>query len=208
MESLSFESTIESPTKPHQEKVPDKNNKLNKSLFLVQVISDTKISSQNLEIKENHKNNEIKESSHNILNFDDILSIVFPPEEKAKKIDKKNSGKKLLENKRKRQAKSSNINKSKNIIIIKYMIIIDINKRSENNSDKMKENNSINNSNNKNNNRKMTEDIYNINNFYSSTVKIREKSLYQNVVVPNYEELDDDFFEDNGIEVRILYIFI
>ena len=82
------------------------------------------------------------------------------------------------------------------------MIIIDINKRSENNSDKMKENNSINNSNNKNNNRKMTEDIYNINNFYSSTVKIREKSLYQNVVVPNYEELDDDFFEDNGIEVR------
>jgi hypothetical protein len=88
------------------------------------------------------------------------------------------------------------------------MIIIDINKRSENNSDKMKENNSINNSNNKNNNRKMTEDIYNINNFYSSTVKIREKSLYQNVVVPNYEELDDDFFEDNGIEVRILYIFI
>ena len=44
MESLSFESTIESPTKPHQEKVPDKNNKLNKSLFLVQVISDTKIS--------------------------------------------------------------------------------------------------------------------------------------------------------------------
>ena len=84
------------------------------------------------------------------------------------------------------------------------MIIIDINKRSENNSDKMKENNSINNSNNKNNNRKMTEEIYNINNFYSSTVKIREKSLYQNVVVPNYEELDDDFFEDNGIEVRIL----
>ena len=88
------------------------------------------------------------------------------------------------------------------------MIIIDINKRSENNLDKMKENNSINNSNNKNNNRKITEDIYNINNFYSSTVKIREKSLYQNVVVPNYEELDDDFFEDNGIEVRILYIFI
>ena len=88
------------------------------------------------------------------------------------------------------------------------MIIIDINKRSENNSDKMKENNSINNSNNKNNNRKMTEDIYNINNFYSSTVKIREKSLYQNVVVPNYEELDDDFFEDNCIEVRFLFNFI
>ena len=88
------------------------------------------------------------------------------------------------------------------------MIIIDINKRSENNLDKMKENNSINNSNNKNNNRKNTEDIYNINNFYSSTVKIREKSLYQNVVVPNYEELDDDFFEDNCIEVRKINILI
>ena len=67
----------------------------------------------------------------------------------------------------------------------------------------MKENNIINNSNNKNNNnRKNTEDIYNINNFYSSTVKIREKSLYQNVVVPNYEELDDDFFFFFCIEVR------
>ena len=82
--------------------------------------------------------------------------------------------------------------------------LIGVNKKSENKPDKMKENNIINNSNNKNNNnnRKNTEDIYNINNFYSSTVKIREKSLYQNVVVPNYEELDDDFFEDNCIEVR------
>lgn len=69
----------------------------------------------------------------------------------------------------------------------------------------MKENNIINNSNNKNNNRKMTEDIYNINNFYSSTVKIKEKSLYQNVLVPKFEELDDDFFEDNCIEVRLWF---
>ena len=82
--------------------------------------------------------------------------------------------------------------------------LIGVNKKSENKPDKMKENSIVNNSNNKNNNnnRKNTEDIYNINNFYSSTVKIREKSLYQNVVVPNYEELDDDFFEDNCIEVR------
>lgn len=54
---------------------------------------------------------------------------------------------------------------------------------------------------NNSNNKKLSEDIYNINNFYSSTVKIREKTLYQNVIVPNYEELNDDFFEDNGIEV-------
>ena len=59
--------------------------------------------------------------------------------------------------------------------------------------------------NNSKNNKRNNEDIYNINNFYSSTVKIREKSLYQNVVVPNFEELDDEFFEDNYIEVRILF---
>ena len=116
MESLSFESTIESPAKPHQEKVPDKNIKTNKSLFLVQVVSDTKTSSQNLEINENKKDNEIKEKSPNILNFDDVLSIVFPPVEKAKKSVNKKCEKKLLENKRKRQTKPSNINKSKNII--------------------------------------------------------------------------------------------
>ena len=52
------------------------------------------------------------------------------------------------------------------------------------------------------NNKKTSEDLYNINNFYSSTVKISEKSLYQLVQVPKYEELDDDFFEDNMIEVR------
>ena len=114
MESLSFESTIESPTKPHQGKVPDKNNK---SLFLVQVLSDNKISdqnSQNLENNKNKENKEIKECSSNLLNFDDVLSIVFP-EEKTKKSEKKKLGKKLLGNKKKRQVKT-NGNKSKNFI--------------------------------------------------------------------------------------------
>jgi hypothetical protein len=32
--------------------------------------------------------------------------------------------------------------------------------------------------------------------------------LYQNVVVPKFEELDEDFFEDNCIEVSIKNIFI
>lgn len=53
------------------------------------------------------------------------------------------------------------------------------------------------------NSKRIIEDIYNINNFYSSTVKIREKSLYQNVIVPKFEELEDEFFEDNCIEVRL-----
>ena len=57
----------------------------------------------------------------------------------------------------------------------------------------------IHNKNNKNN-----YDIYTINNFYSSTVKIKEKSISFNVQVPKYEELEDSFFEDNNIEVRII----
>ena len=66
-------------------------------------------------------------------------------------------------------------------------------------SHKMQGQGFINNKNNKNYN-----DIYNINNFYSSTVKIKEKSISYNVQCPKYEELDDDFFEDNNIEVRII----
>ena len=95
MESLSFESTIESPTKPHQEKLPDKNNK---SLFLVQTISETEISkqpSQNLENTETKEKTSKKQTSSNILNFDDVLSIVFP-KEKPKKPSPKKSGKKLI----------------------------------------------------------------------------------------------------------------
>ena len=106
MESLSFESTIESPTKPHQEKLPDKNNK---SLFLVQTISETDISKQSIQ---NLENDEIKEKANkkhtsHILNFDDVLSIIYP-KEKPKKQSPKQSGKNLLNNKRKRP-----INKSK-----------------------------------------------------------------------------------------------
>ena len=70
---------------------------------------------------------------------------------------------------------------------------------------KGKETDSINNN---KNNKRTNEDLYDINNFYSSTVMIREKSLYQNVLVPDYEELDDDFFEDNCIEVRFNFFNI
>ena len=48
-------------------------------------------------------------------------------------------------------------------------------------------------------------DIYDINNFCSNTMKIREKSISHNVVVPSFEELSDDFFEDNNIEVNHYY---
>ena len=84
-------------------------------------------------------------------------------------------------------------------------MLLDINGKNESHLGKGKESTNINNN---KNNKKINEDIYNINNFYSSTVKIREKSLYQNVVIPKFEELDEDFFEDNCIEVSIKNILI
>lgn len=48
---------------------------------------------------------------------------------------------------------------------------------------------------------KINNDIYNINNFYSSTIRINEKSLSHNVQCPPFQELEDIFFEDNKIEV-------
>lgn len=197
MESLSFESTIESPTKPHQEKLPDKNNK---SMFLVQTISETDIPKQDIQNLENNESKETpekKSSLLNTLNFDDILAIVYP-KEKPKKSPQKNQDKKLLCSKRKRP-----INKSKKYLFNFNIKILDINGKNESHLGKGKE--SANTYNNKNN-KKVNEDIYNINNFYSSTVKIREKSLYQNVLVPKFEELDDDFFEDNCIEVSYIII--
>jgi hypothetical protein len=36
-------------------------------------------------------------------------------------------------------------------------------------------------------------------------MKIKEKSITHNVIVPSFEELSDDFFEDNNIEVSYYY---
>ena len=57
----------------------------------------------------------------------------------------------------------------------------------------------------KNNNSNSRYDIYDINNFCSNTMKIKEKSLSHNVLVPSYKELPEDFFEDNNIEVSYYY---
>ena len=50
--------------------------------------------------------------------------------------------------------------------------------------------------------------LYDINNFFSCAVKIREKSITHNVICPSFEELSPDFFEDNKIEVSLLSMFI
>ena len=49
--------------------------------------------------------------------------------------------------------------------------------------------------------------IYDINNFFSCAIKIREKSITHNVICPSFEELSPEFFEDNKIEVS-LFLFI
>ena len=90
-------------------------------------------------------------------------------------------------------------NKNDNLNIIIYNIFIDINSKKGLKLNKTKEKAIIHNKSYKNN-----YDIYSINNFYSNTVKIKEKSISINVQVPKYEELDDSFFEDNNIEVRII----
>jgi hypothetical protein len=56
-----------------------------------------------------------------------------------------------------------------------------------------------------NNNSNSRYDIYDINNFCSNTMKIKEKSISHNVIVPSYKELPEDFFEDNKIEVSHYY---
>ena len=57
----------------------------------------------------------------------------------------------------------------------------------------------------KNNHYSSRYDIYDINNFCSNTMKIKEKTLNHNILCPSYEELSDDFFEDNNIEVSYYY---
>ena len=39
-------------------------------------------------------------------------------------------------------------------------------------------------------------------------MKIREKTLSHNVLVPSFEELSDDFFEDNNIEVSYYHLLL
>ena len=59
-----------------------------------------------------------------------------------------------------------------------------------------------------NNNSSQYSNLYDINNFFSCAVKIREKSITHNVICPSFEELSPDFFEDNKIEVSISLLFI
>lgn len=179
-ESLSLESTLESPSRPSKEKKKSKNKK---SSF-----------SDNLGINEN-KQSEIV-NNNNLLDFDEIMKLVFSKQNKKSKN--------FIGNKRTKEINDNNIHKSK--IIYLFHIIDNIRHKSDDIIEKDKPPDYINSSNNnKNKTKKINEDLYSIFNYSSSNVKIREKTINKIIQTPKYEELDEDFFEDNFIEVSIYY---
>ena len=88
---------------------------------------------------------------------------------------------------------------------------LDINNKKRKVENKISSNKSKGKSNNNNNFSNNHYNIYDINNFFSCAIKIREKSITHNVICPSFEELSPQFFEDNKIEVSlflsIIYIF-
>lgn len=85
-------------------------------------------------------------------------------------------------------------------------LVIDVKKKKTEN--KISTNKSKGKSYNNNSNLNNHSNLYDINNFFSCAVKIREKSITHNVICPSFEELSPDFFEDNKIEVSIFLLFI
>ena len=84
---------------------------------------------------------------------------------------------------------------------------LDINIKKRKVENKINSNKSKGKSNNNNNISSNHYNIYDINNFFSCAIKIREKSITHNVICPSFEELSPQFFEDNKIEVS-LFLFI
>jgi hypothetical protein len=84
---------------------------------------------------------------------------------------------------------------------------LDINIKKRKVENKINSNKSKGKSNNNNNISSNHYNIYDINNFFSCAIKIREKSITHNVICPSFEELSPEFFEDNKIEVS-LFLFI
>lgn len=85
---------------------------------------------------------------------------------------------------------------------------LDINNKKRKVENKISSNKSKGKSNNNNNFSNNHYNIYDINNFFSCAIKIREKSITHNVICPSFEELSPEFFEDNKIEVSLISLFI
>ena len=227
-ESISFESTLASPSKPRPNNIVQKPKQIflvnfvedNISLSLNKKISDTshgkkplkkkrsitnKKTNQNISSIKNKKNIEF-----HLLDFDALLKNVIIGKKKStiKKAHKtshigRNKNKiKLIGSKRIRLFSNKNtIKKRKYIFLLLFIFTIESNlKKKKLNINTISKGQST-----QNNTSSNRYDIYDINNFCSNTMKIKEKSISHNVIVPSFEELSDDFFEDNNIEVNYYY---
>ena len=85
---------------------------------------------------------------------------------------------------------------------------LDINIKKRKVENKINSNKSKGKSNNNNNFSNNHYNIYDLNNFFSCAIKIREKSITHNVICPSFEELSPEFFEDNKIEVSLFLSII
>ena len=146
------------------------NDKIDKIVIKKIVNKENSMSQKKAKIINNNKKEKDK-----ILDFDKILFILNNQEPKKKKV---------LSNKRKRKNITSNTGSK----IISFYIFLENHFKK-----KGKQNLRSRNTYNRNIN-----DIYNISYFYSNSNKIEEKSLPVNVKIPEFKELEDNFFiEDN-----------
>ncbi len=129
-ETLSFDSTIESPTKPHQENPSPQN----KAIFLVHYMKDKQKPNKNSKKNDNENSKQkkgpiskkiekVKTFQNTMLDFDILLSTFFQNEQKdnntlfrKKKSLKKNGKKKILYLKRRKHLKEIK-NKSNYILL-------------------------------------------------------------------------------------------
>ena len=146
------------------------NDKIDKIVIKKIVNKENSMSQKKAKIINNNKKEKDK-----ILDFDKILFILNNQEPRKKKV---------LSNKRKRKNITSNTGSK----IISFYIFLENHFKK-----KGKQNLRSRNTYNRNIN-----DIYNISYFYSNSNKIEEKSLPVNVKIPEFKELEDNFFiEDN-----------
>jgi hypothetical protein len=215
-ESTSFESSLGSPTKPLQSYEAQKP----KQIFFVNSIEDTPQPLINTIInlgpppkkqppnpgKKNEKKkikfqaalklpkNKINNKPQHTLNFDALFKNIILQGNKSNKNKRSNnssnkSRNKLVGNKRIRNT-SNKTSANKTTVVKKKKV------ENKSTTNKSKGKSNINN----NSNPSQYSNLYDINNFFSCAVKIREKSITHNVICPSFEELSPDFFEDNKIE--------
>ena len=155
------------------------NNELNKNLndnqkIVIKIILNKENSMTKTKTKIINNN---KQKIESILDFDKVLNILYNYEPKKKK---------LLSHKRLKKNKNLKSSNSESKII--YFIIFEI----ENNL--KKRNKSIN---------RNINDIYNISNFCSNTYKIEEKSIPIDIKIPDFKELDNNFFEIDDLNEEV-----